>query len=108
MVVASLIATMAFQVVVNPPSEVWKDTITPDSQSNPATDIHYAGYSILAHNYPTAYVLILIANTTGFIASLSIILLIMSGLPIWRRIFMSILMVITWIAITALQLTYLA
>ncbi|KAL2545084.1 Ankyrin repeat family protein [Forsythia ovata] len=104
MVVASLIATMAFQVGVNPPSGVWQET---DSQGNPATDFHYAGYSILAHNYPPTYEKFLIYNTTGFIASLSIILLLMSGLPIRRRIFLWILMVITWIAITALALTYL-
>ncbi|KAL0429407.1 UNVERIFIED_CONTAM: hypothetical protein Sradi_0566700 [Sesamum radiatum] len=45
-------------------------------------------------------------NTTSFIASLSIIFLLMSGLPIKGRAFMWILMVMTWIAITAIALTY--
>ncbi|KAK4854576.1 hypothetical protein QYF36_026147 [Acer negundo] len=61
MIVASLIATMAFQVAVNPP---------------------------------------------GFLASLSIILLLISGLPIGRKFFMWILMVIMWIAISAMSFTY--
>ncbi|KAJ4708970.1 Ankyrin repeat family protein [Melia azedarach] len=101
MVVASLTATMAFQVGVNPPGGLWQDTVKGGDSP------HTAGYSIFADNFPDSYCRFLIYNTTGFVASLSIILLLVSGLPFRRRIFMWILMVIMWVAITAIAWTYL-
>ncbi|KAH6826286.1 hypothetical protein C2S53_012247 [Perilla frutescens var. hirtella] len=106
MIVAVLIATMAFQVGVNPPGGVWQENKLLDSQGNPVPDPQTAGESVLAKNYPALYDRFYIANTTSFVASLSIILLLISGLPLRRRFFMWILIVITWIAITALALCY--
>ncbi|KAF8010889.1 hypothetical protein BT93_J1507 [Corymbia citriodora subsp. variegata] len=102
MVVASLTATMAFQVGVNPPGGFWQETTQGDSSTNP----HTAGFSILADNYPVGYSRFLAINTSGFLASLSVILLLVSGLPLRRRFFMLILMVIMWIVITSIALTY--
>ncbi|KAJ4717501.1 Ankyrin repeat family protein [Melia azedarach] len=85
MVVASLIATMAFQAGVNPPHSPWQDTF---------------------QNTKRRYGCFLFFNTAGFLASLSIILLLISGLPLKRRLFMWILMVIMWVAITAMAMTY--
>ncbi|XP_030541856.1 ankyrin repeat-containing protein ITN1-like [Rhodamnia argentea] len=102
MVVASLTATMAFQVGVNPPGGFWQDTNQGDASTKP----HHAGFSILADNYPVAYSRFLAINTLGFLASLSIILLLVSGLPLRRRFFMWILMVIMWIAITSIAFIY--
>ncbi|KAH9805135.1 ANK REP REGION domain-containing protein [Citrus sinensis] len=103
MVVASLIATMAFQAGLNPPGGVWQD----DSPKNDASR-HQAGCSVMLTQDEISYNLFFGFNTTGFVASLSIILLFISGIPFFkRRFFMWILTVIMWVAISAMALAYL-
>ncbi|XP_076888520.1 uncharacterized protein LOC143538961 isoform X2 [Bidens hawaiensis] len=83
MVVASLIATMAFQAVTDPPKFL-------DEQDD------------------SRHRIFLVSNTVCFVSTLSIILLLISGLPfLKRRFFMWVLMVIMWIATTSMSVTYL-
>ncbi|KAG5541550.1 hypothetical protein RHGRI_021402 [Rhododendron griersonianum] len=62
--------------------------------------------SVMAYNIPIAYRQFMIFDTIAFLASLSIILLQVSGLPIKRRRWMWVQMVTMWIAITAQTITY--
>ena len=82
MVVASLLASMAFQAGVNPPGGVWQE----NSLTGP--DPHRAGEAVVAYNNPHTYKYYIRDNTISIVASLSTLLLLISGLPFRRKTFM--------------------
>ncbi|XP_031112771.1 ankyrin repeat-containing protein NPR4-like isoform X1 [Ipomoea triloba] len=134
MVAASLLATMAFQAVVSPPGGLLQTNDTPIRQSEiqnninsffsftgnsesfvapaPSSSINDTlinatiGKSVMSYYKPLLYNMFLVANTTSFLASLTIILLLISGLPLSRKFFMFIMMIIMWVAITGMGLSY--
>ncbi|XP_021738834.1 ankyrin repeat-containing protein BDA1-like [Chenopodium quinoa] len=96
MVVASCIATLSFQVGINPPGSVWQDN----------SNGHEAGTSIMSYDKDVGlYNVVQVSNTIGLMSSLSVILLLISGLPC-KRYFVFILRVTLWIAVTASAATY--
>ncbi|OWM63333.1 hypothetical protein CDL15_Pgr022078 [Punica granatum] len=119
MVVATLTASMAFQAGLNPPGGVWQDKAGDNSTSVPYTVSIFghdmpensnitlrAGNTVMGGSSYGVYFTFLVFNTIGFIASLSIIILLISGLPMRRRLFISVLTVIMWIVVTSMALTY--
>ncbi|KAK8503143.1 hypothetical protein V6N13_025901 [Hibiscus sabdariffa] len=106
MVVSSLIATVAYQAAISPPGGVLQADETVDDEGNPLEHPRKAGTAVMAYKQGIEYGQFMIFNTLAFLASLSIILLLVSGLPMKKRRWMWIQMIIMWIAITAQVLTY--
>ncbi|MCL7023608.1 hypothetical protein MKW94_027086 [Papaver nudicaule] len=95
---------MVFEAGLNPPGGIWQDNYVLKNQSEEPE--HLAGTSILADNAIHIHFLYMVSNTLGFFASLSIILLLISGLPLKKRISIWILTSIMWVALTCTTSTY--
>ncbi|XP_019173555.1 PREDICTED: ankyrin repeat-containing protein NPR4-like [Ipomoea nil] len=130
MVAASLLATMAFQAIVSPPGSVMQDT-KPINQAwvndsrlfwmfgisykldddpalapSPEPVTGYVGESVMSYYKPLAYEVFIVYNTLSFLASLSVILLLISGLPLWHKFFMYVFMIAMWVAILSAFMSY--
>ncbi|KAG8650311.1 uncharacterized protein LOC110619579 [Manihot esculenta] len=112
MIVATVIASMAFQAVINPPSELWKDDfqetvcrvgMIKDALANKRI-IEARNLAITCINKYNSQEFI-ICNTVSFSASLSIIFL-LTVLPLRNKISMWILLVAMSITVVFIAATY--
>ncbi|KAM1442721.1 hypothetical protein COP2_010560 [Malus domestica] len=114
MVVATMISTMTFQAVVNPPGGVWDHNDTNTAFGNITvcneTSVCKAGAAVLSYgtddpyNYFPGFIT---CNTISFLASLSVTLLLVSGFPLHNRFCTWLLSMSMCVTLTFLALTYL-
>ncbi|CAI9106064.1 OLC1v1005122C1 [Oldenlandia corymbosa var. corymbosa] len=104
MIVASIIATMAFQLMANLPGGVWQDNLL----EGPAP--HQAGESVLAVTQPVVYRRLIWGNTVAFVSSLTIIMMMLgngmsnrSRLPIIRLVILCAAMAVS---VASISYTY--
>ncbi|CAH2065893.1 unnamed protein product [Thlaspi arvense] len=99
MVAATVIAAMSFQVMVNPPGGVWQS----DECSFGKKCTWKAGTSVLQHRKHGLYVRMVISSTVSFSASMTIILLVISGLRLRNRFIMGILVTFMLVAVICIS-----
>ncbi|KAK9131320.1 hypothetical protein Sjap_011807 [Stephania japonica] len=105
MVVASLIASIGFQAILNPPTEFSGKPLE-DREKQHVKDGFAPSPSISDSTADNLKALYMHANTVGVLGSMIVILLVMSGLPIKRRIFVWVLMFTMCASITAMEISY--
>ncbi|XP_050220444.1 ankyrin repeat-containing protein ITN1-like [Mercurialis annua] len=107
MVVATVIAGMAFQAAMNPPGGVWesdnKECFTSEGQMRTCK----AGTSILAYTDKTRHHQFILDNTISFSASLTTIFLLISGVPLKKKVYIWILLMGMCVALVFTSATYL-
>ncbi|KAK9101465.1 hypothetical protein Scep_024895 [Stephania cephalantha] len=106
MVVASLIASIGFQAILNPPS---KFSLKPlEDQEKKQVKDAFAPITSISNSTDDSNrkVVYMHANTIGVLGSMIVILLVMSGLPLKRRVFVWVLMFTMSASITAMGFSY--
>ncbi|KAL2337648.1 hypothetical protein Fmac_012094 [Flemingia macrophylla] len=109
-VMATVMATTTFQSATNPPGGVWPTLPITNEESVKDQCRHGVcpGYSVLAVVEQDEYERFLIYNTTCFISSLAVCLLLVSGFPLNHRFFTWLCSIGMCIIITSLTFTYLS
>ncbi|KAL0009926.1 hypothetical protein SO802_005034 [Lithocarpus litseifolius] len=110
MVVATVITTITYQrPALSPPDGVWQSDIKDSNQANACSGKNKceAGTLVLAYGgYEDGFLYFLICNSIAFTASLSVIFLLISGVPLKNKFFMVILTLAMCTTLTFLGFSY--
>lgn len=106
MVVATLIATMSFQVAVNPPGGFWQADTTADQGCPSGQPICKAGTAVQAYGTTNDYRIFIACSTVSFSASMGIMLLLISGVPLKNKVSVGILILGMFISILFVAATF--
>jgi len=117
--IATVISTITFQIALNPPGGV--RPVKDDGENDPdviACTVYNKdgnltnglklcpGEAVLAVIYPDDYLLFLFSNSICFVASLTVLLLLVSGFPLKHRFPMWLLSIGMCLTLTSLAITY--
>lgn len=113
MVVATLIATMSFQVAVNPPGGFWETDTNTDQGCPKGQPICKAGTAVQSYkqkpdpnNGTNNYRIFIACSTASFSASMGIMLLLISGVPLKNKVSVGILILGMFISVLFTAATY--
>ncbi|XP_058745330.1 uncharacterized protein LOC131618079 [Vicia villosa] len=107
-IAVSIIATVTFSLATNPPGGVVQVSVNDDPLCSDKTGYNIcAGEAILATLYKNYYLRFLICNTICFISALSVLLFLVSGIPIEKTFPVWLLSIGMSITLTSFALTYL-
>ncbi|XP_058750745.1 uncharacterized protein LOC131623738 [Vicia villosa] len=101
MIVATVIASLTFQIAINPPGGVWQENSSIQQGCAPGQTCK-AGTSVLAFgdsDQKTRYELFLLLCTISFSASQAIIVLLICGFPLRNKFVMWFLILITCLSV---------
>jgi hypothetical protein len=102
MVVATVIASLTFQIAINPPGGVWQSNTNSENGCAP-NKICKAGTSVLAFgdndNNKFKYEIFILLCTISFSASQAIIVLLICGFPLRNKIVMWLLIIVTCVSV---------
>ncbi|XP_028770344.1 ankyrin repeat-containing protein At5g02620-like [Neltuma alba] len=111
--VATVISTITFQCVINPPGGFIQQDISNSNKaaspsSSPGAGNGSPGQAVLAFGPRNDFLFFIIPNTVAFVASLGVILLLISGLPLKNKVVMWMLSMGMCITLFALAQAYFA
>ena len=109
MVVATVITTITFQPVLNPPGGVNPPGDLLNTTTSGGVATCETGRSVLACSYnQIEYLFFMIYNTISFAASLCVVFLLISGFPLKNKVCMCLLTFAMCTSLTFLALAYLS
>nr|XP_024930159.2 ankyrin repeat-containing protein ITN1-like [Ziziphus jujuba var. spinosa] len=115
-IVATVIATMTFQAALNPPGGVWQENTNTTDLGHGfqcgKEDSCKAGTAVLPNLHSYEFIKFLAYDTTAFLASLTVIFLLISGFPVKFRLCkwffnLAICIAVTFTALTFMEGVYL-